>query len=1125
MAMTAAYRLFYGGLAAPTGVAVILASGIIGITWRHYRRRPLIDISLWDLYLFGIVIHVVMLAWMLLLPWETALRVLSSITLPVLLIYPAATALLGMLMIKRLQRQRMEGLVHDSEKLLNDSQEMARLGGWTYDVAQKRVTWTDEVYRIYGVDKNYDPSDIEKAISFYAEDDQPVIQKAFTNVMRLNEPYDLEMQFRAADGTRKWVRSIGKPVLKDGKIIKVVGNIMDITVRKSMERSLKDSETRYRLLFEQSPDGIVIIDPDTARPLDFNETAHRQLGYSRDEFATLSISDLEALETSEDIRTRIANVMREGRNDFDTKHRTRQGEIRNIHVTAQLTEIQGQAVYHCIWRDITDRKLAEDRLRESEAFLNTLLNTIPIPVFYKDETGTYLGFNEAFETFFGMTEEYLVGKSVFDINPPELAQVYQRKDKEIFASKETQQYEAQVRNSEGSLRDVVFNKAVFTDSRGAVGGLVGTILDITERKSTEEQLREREEMMRHIIQHDPNAIAVYDRNLHYIAVSNRYLQDYEIKETDILGKHHYEVFPEMPQKWKDVHQRCLAGAIERNDDDYFERPDGSITYNRWECRPWYDASGQIGGIVTYTEVTTERKKAEKALRESEEQFRKMFEESPLGKVMVNSDFRFIRANAAFCRTLGYTEQELLSLTLKDVTHPDHVEGDILRGNELISGKISLYRTEKRYIRKDKTIMWGSAVVNIVRGEDNRFLYLLATIEDITSRKQTEEEKERLEKQLQHALKMESVGLLAGGVAHDYNNMLGVILGYTELALTKTDSEQPLYADLQEIKKAARRSADITRQLLAFARKQTIVPEILDLNETVEGMLRMLQRLIGEQVDLVWLPGTDLWTVKVDPSQLDQILANLCVNARDAITDIGKITIKTRNTVFDEAYCSQHLGFVPGEFVRLTVSDDGNGMDKDTLEKAFEPFFTTKDVGKGTGLGLSTVYGIIKQNNGFINTYSEPDKGTTFKIYLPRGDNKTDKHWKNNTAVIDFGHGETILVVEDEISNLRLCKLMLEELRYKVMTAATPGEAIRVAGEHADEIQMVITDVIMPEMNGRDLVDQLHSRYPKLKYLFMSGHPADVIARHGVLEEGMAFIEKPFSMGALAAKAREVLDRE
>ena len=339
----------------------------------------------------------------------------------------------------------------------------------------------------------------------------------------------------------------------------------------------------------------------------------------------------------------------------------------------------------------------------------------------------------------------------------------------------------------------------------------------------------------------------------------------------------------------------------------------------------------------------------------------------------------------------------MSLTFKDVTHPDHVEGDILRVNDLISGKISLYRTEKRYVRKDKTIMWGSTVVNIIRGEDNRFLYLLATIEDITSRKQAEEEKERLEKQLQHALKMESVGLLAGGVAHDYNNMLGVILGYTELALKRTDPEQPLYADLQEIKKAARRSADITRQLLAFARKQTIVPEILDLNETVEGMLKMLQRLIGEHVDLVWLPGTDLWTVKMDPSQLDQILANLCVNARDAITDIGKITIKTRNTVFDESYCSQHLGFVPGEFVRLTVSDDGNGMDKDTLEKAFEPFFTTKDVGKGTGLGLSTVYGIIKQNNGFINTYSEPGKGTTFKIYLPRDDNKTDKHWKNNTA--------------------------------------------------------------------------------------------------------------------------------
>ncbi len=256
-------------------------------------------------------------------------------------------------------------------------------------------------------------------------------------------------------------------------------------------------------------------------------------------------------------------------------------------------------------------------------------------------------------------------------------------------------------------------------------------------------------------------------------------------------------------------------------------------------------------------------------------------------------------------------------------------------------------------------------------------------EDIT-------EKLSLESQLRQAQKMESVGRLAGGVAHDFNNMLGVIIGHTELALEQMDPAQPLFTSMQEIRKAALRSADLTRQLLAFARKQTVAPKVLDLNETVEGMLKMLRRLIGEDIDLVWLPDSDLWPVKMDPSQIDQILANLCVNARDAIEGVGKITIETHKVTFDEAYCADHSGFIPGDFVMLAVSDDGQGMDKETLDKIFEPFFTTKGIGKGTGLGLATVYGIVKQNNGFINVYSEPGQGTTFKIYLPRHAAETEQ---------------------------------------------------------------------------------------------------------------------------------------
>ncbi len=373
--------------------------------------------------------------------------------------------------------------------------------------------------------------------------------------------------------------------------------------------------------------------------------------------------------------------------------------------------------------------------------------------------------------------------------------------------------------------------------------------------------------------------------------------------------------------------------------------------------------------------------------------------------------------------------------------------------------------------------------------------------------------------------MEAVGRLAGGVAHDFNNMLGVILGYAEMALGKVDPAQPLHADLEEIMNAARRSAAITRQLLAFARKQTIDPKVLDLNETVEGMLKMLRRLIGEDIDLVWLPESGLWPVKMDPTQVEQILANLCVNARDAIAEVGKVTIETENAAFDEAYCADHAGFVPGEYAMLAVSDDGCGMDKETLDQIFEPFFTTKGVGQGTGLGLATVYGIVKQNNGFINVYSEPGKGTTFKIYLPRQavqavepqkeSRRRDpaKPWRDRA-----GGGGRGLATETRQRGSSI------RLGYTVLTAGTPGKALRLVENYTGEIHLLMTDVILPEMNGRDLAEQIKKIRPAMKCLFMSGYTADVIAHRGMLDEGVQFIPKPFSMKDLAAKVRKALEK-
>ena len=544
--------------------------------------------------------------------------------------------------------------------------------------------------------------------------------------------------------------------------------------------------------------------------------------------------------------------------------------------------------------------------------------------------------------------------------------------------------------------------------------------------------------------------------------------------------------------------------------------DGTRVWISWTNRPFYNAAGELLDILCVGNDITSRKEMEKALRAKSEELERYFSLSLDLLCIADTSGRFLKVNPQWPKVLGYSEAELIGTSFLDLVHPDDIP-QTLAAMVRLEGRQDVLNFQNRYRCSDGSYRWIEWASRSPQGD-----LIYAVARDISERKQAEEDREKLQVQLTQAQKMESVGRLAGGVAHDFNNMLGVILGHAEMALNKLDPSQPVFASLLEINKAAKRSADLTRQLLAFARKQTVAPKILDLNHSVNGTLTMLRRLIGEDIDLVWLPGKDLGAVKIDPTQIDQILTNLCVNAGDSITDTGKITIETDNAVLDEDYCRVHAGYVPGEYVLLTVSDNGCGMDKKTMSQLFEPFFTTKELGKGTGLGLATVYGIVKQNNGFINVYSEPGHGTTFKVYLPQYQTKAVKTAVQGSLVAEARGNETILLVEDEPMILDMTKAMLELQGYNVLPAGTPGEAIRLAREHAGEIHMVMTDVVMPEMNGRDLVRNLLSLYPNLKRLFMSGYTANVIAHHGVLDVGVNFIQKPFAMDDLAAKVREAL---
>jgi PAS domain S-box-containing protein len=567
--------------------------------------------------------------------------------------------------------------------------------------------------------------------------------------------------------------------------------------------------------------------------------------------------------------------------------------------------------------------------------------------------------------------------------------------------------------------------------------------------------------------------------------------------------------------------RDLADRGEKDVEYRIVRPDGEIRWLHDRASVVRDKNGnpvRIGGVAT---DITGRKLAEIHIQASEDRYRSLFEASMDAVLLTMPDGRIVAANKEACRIFGFTEQQFVRVRRERVVDAsDPRLAAALRERD----ETGRFKGELTLIRRDGTRFPAELSSAVFRNREG-VPYTSMVIRDLTERKQAETEKEKMQQQLLQSQKLEAIGTLAGGVAHDFNNMLSVIIGNTELALLSIADSDPMRREMHDIYAAATRSAELTRQLLAFARKQTVSPIVMDLNKSVADMLKMLQRLIGEDIDLAWLPGHNVWPVRIDPSQMDQILTNLAVNARDAIQGVGKVTIETENAVIDAAYCANNLDAACGEFVVLSVSDSGCGMDRNTVQRIFEPFFTTKEPDKGTGLGLATVYGIVKQNNGFVNVYSEPGAGTTFKIYLPRFANaQQGDQPEQEPAPLPTGT-ETVLIVEDEQAILNIGRRVLEGLGYTVLTASSPEDAISIAETCRDRIDLMLTDVVMPQMNGRELAERLAAIKPGLKCIFMSGYTGDVIARHGVLEQGLRFIEKPFSIDTLSQKVREALDSD
>jgi two-component system cell cycle sensor histidine kinase/response regulator CckA len=543
-------------------------------------------------------------------------------------------------------------------------------------------------------------------------------------------------------------------------------------------------------------------------------------------------------------------------------------------------------------------------------------------------------------------------------------------------------------------------------------------------------------------------------------------------------------------------------------------PDGSVHFLHGRGGLVTDATGRPLGMTGTVLDITARKRAEEALREAKNHLETLIASAPLPILSVDADGIVETWNPAAERVFGWTAAEVAGRPVPVVPEDKKDECAALRRR--VMGGESLNGVELTRQKKDGTPVTVSLFAAPLRDANARVTGILALIEDVTGVK-------RLEQQVFQAQKMEAVGRLAGGVAHDFNNLLTAILGSTDLLLESLPSDHPGREEAQETRKAALRAADLTRQLLAFSRQQVLAPRVLDLNDVVADMERLLLRLIGEDVELRTVLADDLGAVRADPGQLEQVIVNLAVNARDAMPDGGKLTIETLNVELEEAYLAARTVVVPGSYVMLAVSDNGTGMNAATQAHVFEPFFTTKPKGQGTGLGLATVYGIVKQSGGYIWLYSEPGRGTTFKVYLPRVDAPVESARPEPVIAGSLRGSETILLVEDQEEVRNLVRRLLEARGYQVLVAACGHDALRLAEQQVGVLDLLVTDVVMPGMSGREVALLLGPAHPTMRVLYLSGYTDESIVRHGMLEPGIAFLQKPFTAEALARKVREVFD--
>ncbi|MRR15521.1 MAG: PAS domain S-box protein [Deltaproteobacteria bacterium] len=1055
------------------------------------------------------------------------------------------------------ERKKAQKALEESEAIYRKTLESTS-DGVTIVQDGRYVYYNEQFLRTLGIPKASRVGG-EPLGSLVHPDDVQIIKEAYTKNMRGEPtPNNFDIRVIRPDGKLLHLLVTSVDTVYKGKPA-VLSFMQDITERKDAENALLESEKRYRTMTENVNDIVWVVDfdlrityvsPSNLRLTGFapEEVRNKPLeGFITPDSLALA-SRILAEELAEEASGRPVDPKRSRMLQIEMYSKSSENIWMEVNATLNRDPNGKATEILAVGRDITQRRNMEKALAESEQRYRTIVENMRDSISILDLNLHYIYQSPSEVRVTGHTPEEIMAIPIRDQLTPEsyaraegvLAEELRREfsgapvDPHRMITLELEAY-----HKKGGTIWQEVNAIFERDKSGKPIGIILTARDITARRSAEIALAESERLYRMIVENMQDVIWILDLNLQYKyrSPSASKASGYTIEEI-ISTPPEKQMTPESFARARSI----LLEELEREQSGLPFDPRRSRTveievYKKEGGTVWLEATASFNrdreGKPTEIQIAARdisaRKKVEAALKDSEKRYRMIIENMKEVVWTTDLNLQFTYMSPSCFPLTGYTPDELIALPINKLLMPESLtlatnavmEELALEDSTEVADPNRSRTLEQEILCKNGDTVWIEVTATFMRNAQGKATRILMAGRDLTASKKARADKDRLEAQLMQAQKMEIVGRLAGGVAHDFNNMLSVILGYVDLAKLRLGKQHPILKDIAEIEKAAIRSRDITTQLLAFSRKQVIEPKIVDLNDLVAHTQKALIRLIGEDIGLHVIMGENLWPIKFDPSQVEQILINLAVNARDAMPGGGQLTIETVNIALDESFRAKNIDCVPGQYVRLSFSDNGVGMDKETLQHIFEPFFTTKDVGKGTGLGLATVYGIVKQNDGFVNVYSEPDHGTTFSIFLPRAEGECALPAEPEPEEKIAGSGN-ILLVEDDAMVLQITKGILESLGYRVTSIEKPMEAVEYCRDPDVCVDLVISDVVMPGISGKELRNKIMEIRPDINMIFMSGYTADVIAHHGVLEEGVQFIQKPFTIKSLAAKVTEAL---